>query len=117
MKNTLFIAAGAALALALTACSGAEKNALVIARQGVFASGGTVTEAVAGSYAPEKSWLDPTRAGNTAHIDHASTFFQIPAGKAKNPIVYLHGYGQSRTGWQTTPDGREGWSDIFLRKG
>lgn len=117
MKKTLFITAGALIALALTACNGTDKNALSIARQGVFASGGTVTEAVAGNYAPEKSWLDPTRAGNTAHIDHANTFYQIPAGKTKNPIVYLHGYGQSRTGWQTTPDGREGWSDIFLRKG
>ena len=32
-------------------------------------------------------------------------------------MVFLHGYGQSRMGWMTTPDGREGWSDIFLRKG
>lgn len=117
MKKTLFITAGALIALALTACNGTDKNALSIARQGVFASGGTITEPVAGNYAPEKSWLDQTRAGNTAHIDHANTFYQIPAGKTKNPIVYLHGYGQSRTGWQTTPDGREGWSDIFLRKG
>lgn len=33
------------------------------------------------------------------------------------PMVFLHGYGQSRMGWMTTPDGREGWSDMFLRKG
>lgn len=32
-------------------------------------------------------------------------------------MVFLHGYVQSRTGWMTTPDGRPGWSDIFLRKG
>ena len=32
-------------------------------------------------------------------------------------MVFLHGYGQSRMGWMTTPDGRPGWSDIFLRKG
>lgn len=90
---------------------------LVIEKQGVFASGGTVTQAVSGTYAPEKSWMDSTRAGNTAHVDHANTFYQIPSGKNKSPIVYLHGYGQSRTGWQATPDGREGWSDIFLKKG
>ena len=29
----------------------------------------------------------------------------------------MGGYGQTRTGWQSTPDGREGWSDIFLKKG
>ena len=111
------LAMAISLALAFTACNGTDKNTLAIAKQGVFTSGGSVTEPVAGNYAPEKSWLDPTRAGNTAHVDHANTFYQIPAGKTKNPIVYLHGYGQSRTGWQTTPDGREGWSDIFLRKG
>ena len=32
-------------------------------------------------------------------------------------MVFLHGYGQSRMGWMTTPDGREGWSTSFLRKG
>ena len=32
-------------------------------------------------------------------------------------MVFLHGYGQTRTGWQSTPDGREGWSDLFLKKG
>ena len=117
ISNTVKIAALAmAASLTFAGCS-KGKDALVIQKQGVFTSGGSVTEPVAGNYAPEKSWLDQTRAGNTAHIDHANTFYQIPAGKTKNPIVYLHGYGQSRTGWQTTPDGREGWSDIFLRKG
>ena len=33
------------------------------------------------------------------------------------PMVFLHGYGQSCMGWMTTPDGREGWSDMFLKKG
>ena len=32
-------------------------------------------------------------------------------------MVYLHGYGQSRMGWITTPDGRQGWADLFLRNG
>lgn len=32
-------------------------------------------------------------------------------------MVFLHGYGQSRMGWMTTPDGREGWSNMFLRDG
>ena len=90
---------------------------LMIQKQGVFSSGGIVTEAIPGEFNVSENWLDFSRAGNTAHVDHANTFYQIPAGKMKSPIVYLHGYGQSRTGWQSTPDGREGWSDIFLRKG
>ena len=121
MKHTLKTTALALLVAAtLAGCAKqarTQDGSLVIKKQGVFASGGTVTEPVAGTYAPEKSWLDATRAGNTAHIDHASTFYQIPASESGNPVVFLHGYGQSRIGWQATPDGREGWSDIFLKKG
>ena len=84
ISNTVKIAALAmAASLTFAGCS-KGKDALVIQKQGVFTSGGSVTEPVAGNYAPEKSWLDPTRAGNTAHVDHANTFYQIPAGKTKN---------------------------------
>ena len=93
------------------------EGALVIARQGMFSSGGTVTEPVEGEFDETTNWLDLTRAGNTAHVNHANVLYQIPANGNGNPIVYLHGYGQSRMGWMTTPDGREGWSDIFLKNG
>lgn len=92
-------------------------EALMIARQGMFSSGGTITEPMEGEYDPTTNWMDTTRAGNTAHVDHANVFYQIPANDNGNPMVYLHGYGQSRMGWMTTPDGREGWSDLFLKKG
>jgi len=107
-------------AIVFFACNKHEaqmQQSLVIEKQGVFSSGGRVTEPVAGDYDPSQSWMDMTRKGATAHVDHANTFFQIPAGSTGLPMVFLHGYGQSRTGWQSTPDGREGWSDIFLRKG
>lgn len=92
-------------------------DVLMIAQQGMFSSGGIVTEPVEGEYDPTSNWLDASRAGNTAHVDHANVFYQIPVNDNGNPIVYLHGYGQSRMGWMTTPDGREGWSDLFLKKG
>ncbi len=88
-----------------------------IASQGFFSAGGTVTEPVPGKYDPTKNWLDQTRAGNTAHIDHANVLFQQPVKADAAPVVFLHGYGQSRLGWMGTPDGRPGWSDFFLRKG
>ena len=90
---------------------------LSIKEQGIFSAGGTVTEPMPGEFNVSENWLDFSRAGNTAHVDHANVFYQIPDGRNKTPIVYLHGYGQTRTGWQSTPDRREGWSDIFLRKG
>ncbi len=96
-----------------------EQNigALPIAKQGIFSSGGTVTEPVAGEYDPTQNWMDPTLAGTTAHVDHANVQYQIPVNETGLPMVFLHGYGQSRMGWMTTPDGREGWSDMFLRDG
>lgn len=90
---------------------------LRIAKQGMFSAGGTVTDPVPGEYDETKNWQDPIRAGNTMHVDHANVFYQIPENGNGSPIVFLHGAGQSRMGWMTTPDGREGWSDIFLKKG
>ncbi|MBD5142871.1 MAG: alpha/beta hydrolase [Ruminococcus sp.] len=90
---------------------------LRIAGQGMFNSGGTVTTAVSGDYDAAQSWKDSTRAGNTAHVDHANVLYQIPAEDNGNPIVYLHGYRQSRMCWMTTPDGREGFSTLFMRNG
>lgn len=94
-----------------------DENAIALADQGMFSSGGTVTEPVAGEFDSTANWLDSTRAGNTAHVDHANVLYQIPETETGLPMVFLHGYGQSRMGWMTTPDGREGWSTSFLRKG
>ena len=119
-KSYLFSAlAVAAVAIAAISCTEQkqEPQGLVIEKQGVFSSGGQVTEAIPGEYDPTLNWLDQERKGTTTHVDHANTMYQIPAGGSGNPIVFLHGYGQTRTGWQSTPDGREGWSEIFLKKG
>lgn len=91
-----------------------SSDALMIADQGIFSAGGTVitsdgTFDVANYYT--------SREGSTSHVDHANVFYQIPEEDTELPMVFLHGYGQSRMGWMTTPDGREGWSDMFLRKG
>lgn len=103
--------------LADTDAPAADENALQIADQGIFSSGGTVTEPVEGEYDETTNWLDSTRAGNTAHVDHANVLYQRPVNETGLPMVFLHGYGQSRMGWMTTPDGREGWSDMFLKDG
>ena len=119
MKPNLF-GTLAIVAVAISACTGQtdrEPQGLVIDKQGVFSSGGRVTDPIPGEYDPTQNWLDMERKGTTTHVDHANTFFQIPVGASSNPMVFLHGYGQTRTGWQSTPDGREGWADLFLKKG
>ena len=116
MKKILSILL-AALMIASLAFAEEANSPLSIAEQGMFSAGGTVTEPVEGEYDPTQNWMDANRPGNTAHVDHANVLYQIPADDNGNPIVYLHGYGQSRMGWMTTPDGRDGWATMFLRNG
>ena len=92
-----------------------DNKVLMIADQGIFSAGGT-TITSEGEFTPEDQW-EETGAGQTAHVDHANVLYQIPTKETGLPMVFLHGYGQSRIGWMTTPDGREGWSDMFLRVG
>jgi len=86
---------------------------IVIQEQGNFAVGGSVLQ-TPGTFEP----LNPTIPdGQTLHGDHASVFYQIPQKARKYPLVFLHGAGQSAKTWETTPDGREGFQNIFLRRG
>ena len=117
MKKILSFILAAFMLLSGAVLAEEAKAPLSIAEQGMFSAGGTVTEPVEGDYNPTTNWLDVTRAGNTAHVDHANVLYQIPVNDNGHPIVYLHGYGQSRMGWMTTPDGREGWATYFLRNG
>jgi len=89
-------------------------SAIKIKKQGMFSAGGTVLYSD-GVF--DVSNYYTSRAGSSLHVDHANVFYQIPEDDTGLPMVFLHGYGQSRMGWMTTPDGREGWSDMFLKKG
>lgn len=81
----------------------ASSDTLVIAKQGIFSAGGTVTQSD-GTF--DVSNYYTSREGSTSHVDHANVFYQIPENDTELPMVFLHGYGQSRAGWMTTPDGR-----------
>lgn len=77
-----------------------SKTPLLIMEQGSFAIGGSA---------------GPNPVSQTLHGDHAAVYYQIPANAKKYPLVFWHGNGQSSRCWQTTPDGREGFQNIFLR--
>jgi hypothetical protein len=89
-----------------------KAGSLVIKEQGSFAVGGTVTSNP-GTFNP----YTRTPAGQTFHGDHAYIFYQIPENPRKFPLVFWHGNGQFSKTWETTPDGREGFQNIFLRRG
>ena len=80
--------------------------------QGSFAIGGTVITQP-GTYNTQQ----PFKAdGQTLHGDHAYVSYQIPDSARRFLMVFLHGAGQSAKTWESTPDGREGFSTIFLRR-
>lgn len=74
---------------------------MIVQEQGSFAVGGSVVT---------------TSGGGTFHGDHAYVFYQKPVKPRKYPLVFLHGIFQFSKTWETTPDGREGFQNIFLRR-
>jgi pimeloyl-ACP methyl ester carboxylesterase len=107
-----------AVVIAVSSCAttkGNNSGNLVIKEQGAFSAGGTVITSE-GTFDPLKPWYE-VQGGQTRHGDHADVFYQIPVKAKHNAMVFLHGYGQSKRSWQTTADGREGFTNIFLRKG
>jgi hypothetical protein len=91
---------------------GFEPEPLVIARQGSFAAGGSVLQSP-GTFDPFVNGGP----GQTLHGDHAYTQFQVPMNPRALPLVMWHGGGQMGKTWEATPDGREGYQSIFLRRG
>jgi hypothetical protein len=115
----LLAAAGCAAPIATRGGTSDGTSApLVIQSQGSFAVGGTVVTApgtfdpiAQGAYTPT-----PDPKGQTLHGDHASVSYQVPVSPRPLSLVFWHGHGQSAKTWETTPDGREGFQTIFLRR-
>ncbi len=86
---------------------------LTIAEQGSFFAGGKTIKQQ-GVYNTSHPM---SHDGQTFHGDHVYVSYQKPVTPNKFPLVFLHGAGQSGKTWETTPDGREGFGTIFLRRG
>ena len=91
----------------------AESEPIVIQSQGSFTAGGS-TLTNTGEFVFSDLW---SQSGQTAYGDNAFVRYQIPVKPKKLPMVFLHGGGQSMKTWESTPDGREGFGTIFLRRG
>lgn len=106
------IAAATGCAAPRANLSGGTSAPIAIQEQGSFAIGGTVLS-TPGTY----DAIQRSPAGQTLHGDHAYVFYQVPANARRLPLVMWHGIGQFSKTWETTPDGREGYQNIFLRRG
>ena len=111
MKKNLILLMAIGI-LSATASFGFQKP-VTIKEQGSFMAGGTVVTSPGVYKDSEPTNYD----GETLHGDHAYVFYQKPMNAKKNSIVFLHGYGQSGKSWESTPDGRDGFQNIFLEKG
>lgn len=116
LKNKILFTA---LALSIVSIAFGQKSPLVIQDQGSFTVGGTKITAP-GTFDPIKHGAfnpgNQSSEGQTLHGDHAYVFYQIPDRAKKYPLVFWHGFGQFSKTWETTPDGRDGFQNIFLRK-
>jgi hypothetical protein len=103
---------GAAALLQASCAPISASGPLVIQSQGSFASGGTMITAP-GVFDP----LHPDGpAGQTYRGDHLYAFYQVPVRARPYPLIMWHGTGQFSKTWETTPDGREGFQTLFLRR-
>jgi hypothetical protein len=106
------IASMVGFAAHVSAAAPAPLAPLTVQEQGSFAVGGKMITNP-GKFDP----LKPSAAeGQTFRGDHAYVFYQVPAKARKLPLILWHGAGQFSKTWETTPDGREGYQNIFLRR-
>jgi pimeloyl-ACP methyl ester carboxylesterase len=84
---------------------------LVLKAQGSFFVGGDKIEQTQG----ELGDLGP---GGHITVNQMYVRYMVPQGGDRNvPVVMVHGATLTGKSWETTPDGRMGWDEYFVRKG
>jgi pimeloyl-ACP methyl ester carboxylesterase len=90
---------------------------ITLETQGSFFVGGRTLEAP-GIFDPldaKASLRD--NAGQSYRVDQLYARYQIPVNARLLPIVFVHGSTQNGKSYESTPDGREGFETIFVRRG
>src|SRR5580765_2791440 len=121
MVSRVAVVAGVALTSVVSFAGGAAAQAikdlktpgtpLVLKAQGSFFIGG------------EKSDQTDVELGNLGPAGHIAVNqmyvrYMVPQGGDGNvPVVMVHGATLTGKSWETTPDGRMGWGEYFVRTG
>jgi pimeloyl-ACP methyl ester carboxylesterase len=91
------------------------RGPIVLAEQGSFSVGGRTVQG-AGVFDPTKSPA-LTNEGQTFWVDQMYVQFQVPVKARKYPVILVHGGGGTGRVWESTPDGRDGYQTLLLRRG
>ena len=83
---------------------------LVLKAQGSFFVGGD-------KVAQTQSQLGDLGPGGTITVNQMYVRFMVPQEGDRVPVVMVHGATLTGKSWETTPDGRMGWDEYFVRKG
>jgi len=84
---------------------------LVLKAQGSFFVGGEKAEQTQGQ-------LGDLGPGGHIAVNQMYVRYMVPqGGEANVPVVMVHGATLTGKSWETTPDGRMGWDEYFVRKG
>lgn len=114
-RSTLALALSSLMGVAPPAQTGRPvdpKAPLVLARQGSFFVGGE-TRTIAAPAAAGRAGGP----GGDVTINQMYVQYQVPVnGDRHVPVVMVHGCCLSSKTWETTPDGRMGWSEYFVRR-
>ncbi len=84
---------------------------LTIAKQGSFFVGGKSVQS------DSLSTLPAYAPSGTIAVEQMYVHYQVPVAPAGRPITLIHGCCLTGKTWETTPDGRMGWDEYFLRQG
>lgn len=88
-----------------------SETPLVLKAQGSFFVGGEKVEQTQG----ELGDLGP---GGHITVNQMYVRYMVPQGGDGNPpVVMVHGATLTGKSWETTPDGRMGWDEYFVRRG
>ena len=115
-RARLHILLGAVAILLLGAASVAMADSLLLKEQGSFFVGGRTvfTDALTGS---TTGFLGTGINTGNITVDQMYVQYQIPEGAESHiPVIMVHGCCLSSKSYETTPDGRMGWNEYFLRK-
>ena len=105
MKTLMTLAVAAAFPLL---AADDLKKPLVLAEQGSFFVGGETKHVPAAGNAP----------ASDITVNQMYVQYQTPVNGSQHvPVVMVHGCCLSSKTWETTPDGRMGWNEYFVRKG